>query len=243
MQLIKPYGDTLNDGAVQLSFTLPVAIGAKAIEAALLYTRKLGFDEAEVVNAHSLSDDFTFFVVYGKTSITIDYDKIVVEEIEKPMDFYDVNNYIEENIKRKIVVVGACTGTDAHTVGIDAIMNMKGWEQHYGLERYPMIDAYNFGAQIMNEDLIRLAVEKNADAILVSQVVTQKDVHIHNLTNFIELIEAEGLRSRFTVLAGGPRISNKLALELGFDAGFGRGTYPEHVGSFIAKKMVEKMIR
>jgi beta-lysine 5,6-aminomutase beta subunit len=45
------------------------------------------------------------------------------------------------------------------------------------------------------------------------------------------------------VLAGGPRISNKLALELGFDAGFGRGTYPEHVGSFIAKKMVEKMMR
>jgi beta-lysine 5,6-aminomutase beta subunit len=243
MQLIKPYGDTLNDGAVQLSFTLPVANGAKAIEAAIQYTKKLGFTEAEVVNSHSLSDDFTFFVVYGKTSMAIDYDKIVVEEIEKPMDFYGVNSYIKEHIQRKILVIGACTGTDAHTVGIDAILNMKGWEQHYGLERYPMIDAYNLGAQIMNEDLIRLAAEKNADAILVSQVVTQKDVHIHNLTNFIELLEADGLRSRFIVIAGGPRISNKLALELGFDAGFGRGTYPEHVGSFIAKKLVEKMMR
>jgi beta-lysine 5,6-aminomutase beta subunit len=243
MQLIKSYGDTLNDGAVQLSFTLPVANGAKAIEAAIQYTRKLGFTEAEVVHSHPLSDDFTFFVVYGKTSLAIDYDKIVVEEIEKPMDFYGVNGFIKEHIQRKIVVIGACTGTDAHTVGIDAIMNMKGWEQHYGLERYPMIEAFNLGAQILNEDLIRLAVEKNADAILVSQVVTQKDVHINNLTNFIELIEAEGLRSRFIVLAGGPRISNKLALELGFDAGFGRGTHPEHVGSFIAKKMVEKMMR
>ncbi len=243
MQLIRPYGDTLNDGAVQLSFTLPVANGAKAIEAAIQYTKKLGFSEAEVVNSHSLSDDFTFFVVYGKTSISIDYEKIVVEEIEKSMDFYEVNSYIKEHIKRKIVVIGACTGTDAHTVGIDAIMNMKGWDQHYGLERYPMIDAYNLGAQILNEDLIKLAAEKNADAILVSQVVTQKDVHIQNLTNFIELIEAEGLRSRFTVLAGGPRISNKLALELGFDAGFGRGTYPEHVGSFIARRLVEKIMR
>ena len=26
-----------------------------------------------------------------------------------------------------MVIAGACTGTDAHTVGIDAIMNMKGF--------------------------------------------------------------------------------------------------------------------
>ena len=31
---IKPYGDTMNDGKMQLSFTLPVPCGAEAIEAA-----------------------------------------------------------------------------------------------------------------------------------------------------------------------------------------------------------------
>ena len=31
---IKPYGDTMNDGKVQLSFTLPVPCGAEAVEAA-----------------------------------------------------------------------------------------------------------------------------------------------------------------------------------------------------------------
>jgi len=241
--MVRPYGDTLNDGAVQMSFTLPVAHSTKADEAALLYVKKLGFKEVEVVHSNPLSKEFTFFVVYGKTDISIDYDKVKVEEVEKSMDFYEVNDFIKENFDRKIVVVGACSGTDAHTVGIDAIMNMKGFDQHYGLERYPMIDAYNLGAQIPNEDLIKKAVELKADAILISQIVTQKEVHIQNLTDFVELLEAEGLRSNIVICAGGPRIGNKLALELGYDAGFGRGTYPENVASFIVKKIHERGLK
>jgi beta-lysine 5,6-aminomutase beta subunit len=238
--LIKPYGDTLNDGAVQLSFTLPVPAGPKADEAARLYTRKLGFEECEVVHSSPLSENFTFFLVYGKSSVFIDFSSVKVDEVEKAMDFYEVNVFIKEKLKRKIVVVGACTGSDAHTVGIDAIMNMKGFDQHYGLERYPEIEAYNLGAQVQNEDLIDFAVKVKADAILVSQIVTQKDVHLHNLTNFVELIEAEDLRLRTVICAGGPRISNKLAVEIGFDAGFGRGSYPEDVASFVVKKILEK---
>jgi len=238
--MIRPYGDTLNDGAVQLSFTLPVENSAKAEEAARLFVKKLGFDEVEIAHSSKLSDNFTFFVAYGKTAISINYDEVEVQVVEESMDFYGVNDFIKEHIKRKVVIIGACTGSDAHTVGIDAIMNMKGYEQHYGLERYPMIEAHNLGAQVTNEKLIEYAVKVKADAILVSQVVTQKDVHIENLTNLIELLEAEGLRSKMVVVAGGPRISNKLALELGFDAGFGRGTYPENVASFVVEKMVER---
>jgi beta-lysine 5,6-aminomutase beta subunit len=240
--IIKPYGDTLNDGAVQLSFTLPVENSPKAEEAARLFVKKLGFDEAEIAHSSKLSDNFTFFVAYGKTSLSINYDEVEVQVVEESMDFYGVNDYIKEHIKRKVVIIGACTGSDAHTVGIDAIMNMKGYEQHYGLERYPMIEAHNLGAQVTNEELLEYARKVKADAILVSQVVTQKDVHIENLTNLIELLEAEGLRSKLVVVAGGPRISNKLALELGFDAGFGRGTYPENVASFVVEKLVERGI-
>ena len=238
--MIKAYGDTLNDGAVQLSFTLPVASGPKADEAAKIYTGKLGFEECEVVHSNPLSEDSTFFVVYGKSSASLDYSKVKVEAVETSMDFYQVNNFVKEKLKRKIVIVGACTGSDAHTVGIDAIMNMKGYDQHYGLERYPELEAYNLGAQVANEDLIAYAKKVNADAILVSQIVTQKEVHIHNLTNFVELMEAEGLRKSMVICAGGPRISNKLAIEIGFDAGFGRGSYPEHVASFVVEKIAEK---
>ena len=34
LKKIKPYGDTMNDGKTQLSFTLPVPAGDEAIEAA-----------------------------------------------------------------------------------------------------------------------------------------------------------------------------------------------------------------
>ena len=34
MKSVKPYGDTINDGKTQLSFTLPVPYGEEAVEAA-----------------------------------------------------------------------------------------------------------------------------------------------------------------------------------------------------------------
>ena len=60
------------------------------------------------------------------------------------------------------------------------------------------------------------------------------------MTELIELLEAKGERGRFICVAGGPRVSNKLAVELGFDVGFGRGSYAEDVAGFVAKKLVEK---
>jgi beta-lysine 5,6-aminomutase beta subunit len=43
--IIRPYGDRRDDGAVQLSFTLPVALSEKAKEAALTLVKKMGFTE------------------------------------------------------------------------------------------------------------------------------------------------------------------------------------------------------
>ncbi len=156
------------------------------------------------------------------------------------MDRDQVEEYIRENIKRPVVIVGACTGTDAHTVGIDAIMNMKGFDGNYGLERYKGIEAINMGSQVPNEELIARAIDLKADAILVSQVVTQKDVHIANLTQLVEMIEAEGLRDKIVLVCGGPRISHDLAQELGYDAGFGSGSFANHVATFVVKQIVER---
>ena len=95
--------------------------------------------------------------------------------------------------------------------------------------------------QVENEDLIAKAIELNADALLVSQTVTQKDVHIKNLVELIEMLEAEGLRSKLIVVCGGPRISHDLAKELGYDAGFGMNTYADDVASFIAQEMQRRL--
>jgi beta-lysine 5,6-aminomutase beta subunit len=96
------------------------------------------------------------------------------------------------------------------------------------------------GSQVPNEALIAKAVEVSADAILVSQTVTQKDVHIQNLTNMVELLEAEGLRDKVILACGGPRISHELAQELGYDAGFGPLNYAEHVASFVLTEIVKR---
>ena len=239
---IKPYGDTMNDGKVQLSFTLPVDHDDKAIEAAKELAEKMGLKDPEIAYHTSLDKGFTFFVVYGKSIHTIDYTKIQVETVEVDiMSKDDINSYIKENIGHKLVILGASTGTDAHTVGIDAIINMKGFAGHYGLEHYEMIKAYNLVSQVTNEEFVKKAIDLKADALLVSQTVTQKDIHVRNLTQLVELLEAEGIREKVILICGGPRISNELAKELGYDAGFGPGTYADIVATFTIKEIVKRM--
>ncbi len=240
-ELIKPYGDTLDDGMVQLSFTLPVENSAKARKAAELYVSKLNFENVSVVHAGKISDNFTFFVVYAKALPTIDYTTVEASEVEiRAMSFNEINERIKKALGRPLSVVGATIGNDAHTVGIDAIMNMKGYNQDYGLERYPQIKACNMGAQVSCESLVKKALEVEADAILVSRTVTQKDRHIHNLIELIKLLEGRNLIGRFILIAGGAGITNDLAVGLGYDAGFGRGTLPSRVASFLVTKILEK---
>ncbi len=241
-KMIKPYGDSFNDGKVQLSFTLPIKAGPRAREAARQLAEKMNLFDIDIVAMKDLSLDYTFFVIYAKTSVSINLANITVTEIQQEkMSFSEINDYIKEKIGRKIVVVGACTGSDAHTVGLDAIMNMKGFAGESGLERYPWFETYNLGSQIPNEELIKKATAVNADAILVSQVVTQRGIHMVNLTELVELLEAEDMRERFILLVGGPRISHELALELGFDAGFGVGTLPPDVAAYIAKQLPDRL--
>ena len=237
-QNLFPYGDTMNDGKVQMSFTLPVKNDDKGAEAAILLAKKMGLKDPGVVLRKTLDNDFTFYVVYGGVTHGVNYEDIQVQTVAgSVMDMGEVADYIRENIKRKVVVIGASTGTDAHTVGIDAIMNMKGFAGHYGLERYDMMEAYNLGSQVTNEEFIKKAKELKADVLLVSQTVTQKDVHITNLSELVELLEAENLRSNIVLVCGGPRITNELAKELGYDAGFGSGKYSEDVASFFVQEM------
>jgi len=193
-QLIRAYGDRRDDGVIQLSFTLPVPLSDKAKEAARLFCTRLGLLDVKVAAAEPAADNYTFFVVYGRADVSLDYASIDVPEIVfRKLGFDDLNKLIEDRISRRVVVLGACTGTDTHTVGIDAILNMKGYAGDYGLERYPWFEAYNLGSQVPNEELIRKAVD------------------------------------------------HKLALDLGFDAGFGPGTKPSDVANYIVHALLKKM--
>jgi len=241
-KLVKPYGDTMNDGKVQLSFTLPIEWSEAADEAARQLVGKMGFTDAQVVEGRRIASGFSFFVVYASTPQSIDASAIKAPSAKAhAMEMEEIDDYIDEHLGRKIRVAGACIGTDAHTVGIDAILNMKGYKGDYGLERYRSIDAFNLGSQVAVEDFVRFAKEHKIDALLASQVVTQKGSDIKNFTALAELLEAEGLRDRVVLICGGPRVTNLMASELGYDAGFGRGTLPSEVAAFVAVTLANRL--
>jgi beta-lysine 5,6-aminomutase beta subunit len=235
MATIKPYGDSTDDGLVQLSFTLPIEAGERARQAALELSQKMGFTRAQVAHMDPVGPNFTFFVVYGATTHSVDPDLLEVPERDFPeLSYQEVNRLIRERLKRRLVVVGACTGTDAHTVGLDAILSMKGYAGDHGLEYFPEFEVVNMGSQVEPAEVATAAAERHADAVLISQVVTQRDAHLLHLREVREALAAAGLRDRLLLIGGGPRFSPEQASELGYDRIFGRGTRPSEVASYLA---------
>lgn len=232
---IKPYGDWTDDGKVQLSFTLPMEAGERARQAALLLAEKMGFTKSLVVHMKPMGPNFTFFVVYGVTAHSVDPEQIVVPEREFPeLTYQEVNHLIFEKLKRQLVVVGACTGTDAHTVGLDAILSMKGFAGDHGLEYFPEMRVINLGSQVEPAEIVEVVRKERADAVLISQVVTQRDAHIHHLQEVRDALMSADLREDVVLVGGGPRFSPEQAEELGYDHVFGRGTTPSEVASYLA---------
>ncbi|HMD02071.1 MAG TPA: OAM dimerization domain-containing protein, partial [Candidatus Baltobacteraceae bacterium] len=168
-KLVKPYGDTLDDGKVQLSFTLPLEWSEAADEAARQLVAKMGFVDVAVAEGRRIADGFSFFVIYASTPVAVDSDAIVAPAANaNAMSLEEIDAFVRERIGRKVRIAGACIGTDAHTVGIDAILNMKGYRGDYGLERYKEFETFNLGSQVSVEELVRFANANAIDAILVS---------------------------------------------------------------------------
>lgn len=235
---LRAYGDREGDGMVQLSFVLELPPGARAREAAKRFAEMHGLEDPLVATMEPAAEGFSFFVVYGHSKHAVDPGEIDVPEVRtESLSREDIEHRIKTRLGRKIVVVGACTGSDAHTVGIDAILNYKGYAGDKGLESYKGFEVYNLGAQVENPQLAARARALKADAILVSQVITQRNCHKENGRALVELLEREGWRRDVILLFGGPRVDHQLALELGFDAGFGPGTKPGDVASYLVDRL------
>ncbi|MGH3448878.1 MAG: OAM dimerization domain-containing protein, partial [Nocardioidaceae bacterium] len=79
---------------------------------------------------------------------------------------------------------------------------------------------------------------EQADAVLVSQVVTQRDAHIFNAKEMSAAFREsypEGARPLLVI--GGPRFSEGQAADLGVDRVFSRGTTPAEVASFLVHRL------
>jgi beta-lysine 5,6-aminomutase beta subunit len=238
--IVRPYGDTTGDGMVQMSFTLPLPHDKRAEGAALQLAKKMGMDPAMVVHAKAMGPDFTFFVVYGSVQHLVDVREVQVIERDYPLlTPKEINTAIKKGLHRPLVVVGACIGTDAHTVGIDAILNIKGFAGEKGLEYYSEITVVNLGAQVSVPDLVEASRVAKADAVLVSQVVTQRDAHLHNTREMSAAFrEAFPRDKRPLLVVGGPRFDEAMTAELGVDRIFGKGTTPGEVASYLVSSLV-----
>ena len=242
--IIRPYGDATGDGQVQVSFTLPIPSDKRAEGAALQLAAKMGLEPAMVVHSKAIGPHFTFFVVYGRSSHLVDLSKVTIVEREfSLLSPKEVSAAVKTRLLRPLVVIGACIGTDAHTVGIDAILNIKGWAGEKGLEAYSELEVHNLGAQVSVPELVAHAQRLSADAVLVSQVVTQRDAHLHNVTQMSAAFrEAYPSGTQPVLVVGGPRFDEAGAEKLGVDRVFVKGTTPADVASFLVHRLCPPVV-
>jgi methylmalonyl-CoA mutase cobalamin-binding subunit len=74
--------------------------------------------------------------------------------------------------------------------------------------------------------------------VLVSQVVTQRNAHIHNAKQLSAAFHAAFPSGRPLLVVGGPRFDTVTSKELGVDRIFGKGTTPREVASYLVHALL-----
>ncbi len=60
------------------------------------------------------------------------------------------------------------------------------------------------------------------------------------MTRLIELVEAENLRDKMFFICGDLGIIKEMAIESGYNSGFGFGTFANHVATYIVNIFIKK---
>jgi beta-lysine 5,6-aminomutase beta subunit len=94
---------------------------------------------------------------------------------------------------------------------------------------------------VLVPELVARARAEKADAVLVSQVVTQRDAHLTNAKEMSAAFREAYPAGRTPLLVvGGPRFDPAATKELGVDRIFGRGTTPGEVASYLVHALAER---
>jgi len=228
-KLLKPEAEWAGDGIVTVTLFLPAAASVAEF-GALEIARRLGLQEAEVINLQVLHPaEGTLVELKGKVGFAVDPAELVIPPREELL--------AEDRIRRAIAshplkVVAGTVGEDEHSVGMREVLDIK----HGGLEGFG-IGCHYLGTSVPVEKMVDAAVELDADAILISTIITHNDAHRQSMRKLNQICREKGLRSRLLLIAGGTQVTNEIALDEGLDRGFGRGTKGIHVASFMVKKL------
>ena len=230
--IVKPEVEWTADGIVSTTIFLPV--NERIAEfAAIKCGEKMGLTDVTVVHKQELHpSEGTLVEIKGKVTFEVDIDELVIPEKIENLSSDDIR---EDITKKPMLVVAGTVGNDEHSVGMKETLDIK----HGGIEGFGIKYIY-LGTSVPAEKLVDAAIESNADAILISTIITHDDIHTRNMGKIHDLCVEKGVRDKLMLVAGGTQVTNKIAKAAGMDAGFGRGTKGIDVASFLVKARREK---
>lgn len=229
--IIKPEVEWAGDGMLVVDVTLPTS-SRYAEAAALEIAKKMNLLDAEVIHKEILQNaEATRVQIKGRLDIEIKLDSLVLPKEPDLLSDNEIRDYISEH---PITIIAGTVGQDEHSVGLREIIDIK----HGGIEKYG-INCIYLGTSVPITKLVDAAIEANADAILMSTIISHDDVHYKNMKKTHEYAIEKGVRDKLIIIAGGTQVTPEIAEKNGVDGGFGRGTKGHHVASFLVKKKVE----
>lgn len=226
--LLRPEVQWYGDGWVCVSLLLPCdAVTAEF--AALALGDKMGLLDAEVIHRREMHPaEGTLIEMKGRLGWDIDPAQLVIPARPLVLTEEEIRRRVREN---PFNVVAATVGEDEHSAGMREILDIK----HGGLEKYGFRCHY-LGTSVPVQKVVDAAVELNAQALLISTIITHADIHRINMKKLNGYCVEAGVRRKFILAAGGTQITNQMALDCGMDAGFGRGTKGIEVASFLVRR-------
>jgi len=220
------------DGVVVLSLFLPAPKDV-AEAASLEIARRLGLDSPEVIHRRVLHPaEGTYLEVKGIVPFGLDPSLLVLPEAPDTLS----EDVLRADVAgHPMTVVAATVGQDEHSVGMREIIDIK----HGGIEKYG-ITCHYLGTSVPVEKTIDAAIEADADAILISTIITHAEIHRRQMRLLQQLCEEKGVGRRFILVAGGTQVTDEMAQAEGLEAGFGRGTKGLDVASFLVRTRAER---
>ena len=229
--LIRPEVEWLSDGVVVVDLTLPTSV-RYAEAAALEVASRMNLLEAEVIHREILHpQEGARIQIKGKINFDIDLSSLTLPKEPDLFSDQEIREYIDNH---PLKIVAGTVGEDEHSVGLREIIDIK----HGGIEKYGISCEY-LGTSVPIAKLIDAAIETNADAILMSTIISHDDIHYKNMRKVHEYAIERGVREKLIIISGGTQVTPEIAVKQGVDAGFGRGTKGIHVASFLVKRHKE----
>lgn len=225
---LKPEVEWAGDGVVSMTLFLPVP-ERMAHFAALKIGEQLGLNEVEVIHKQVMQPaEGTLVEIKGKVNFALDLNQLEIPPEQPLLSTEDIRS---ETGSRPFRIVAATVGEDEHSVGLREILDIK----HGGIEGFGFVCHY-LGTSVPPEKLVDAAIELDAEAILISTIITHNDVHRQNMRKLHQICLEKGVRQRLILVGGGTQVTDEMARECGLDAGFGRGTRGIQVASFLVEE-------